>query len=193
MYMTQALNIDRRYVAKILASAFDKNLSVNHIVKQDQMRLKRIPGLMDYAFKVCQTYGKVFVSEDRTACALVLFPDKKLFSLKMMYWDLILIIKVIGLGQLFKIMKRETMIKQAHPKAQKMYYLWFIGVDPLTQQRGMGTKMMNELIADARAMKRPIFLETSVCRNVSWYEHLGFRIYEELDLGYKLYFMKMET
>ncbi|MBB2147337.1 GNAT family N-acetyltransferase [Pedobacter gandavensis] len=191
--MTAAPTKNRKFVQKILADAFEHNLSVNYIIKQDEKRFKRLANLMDYSFKVCSAYGKVLVSQDRKACALVLLPDKKLFSLKMMIWDLKLIFNVIGLKRLSKILRRDRMIKQTQPKMQKMYYLWFIGVDPMAQHQGLGTEMMEELIADARVMKRPIFLETSVLKNVSWYEHLGFRIYHELDLGYKLYFMKMET
>ncbi|WGQ09895.1 GNAT family N-acetyltransferase [Pedobacter gandavensis] len=193
MNMTAAPTKDRKFVQKILADAFEHNLSVNYIIKQDEKRFKRLANLMDYSFKVCSAYGKVLVSQDRKACALVLLPDKKLFSLKMMIWDLKLIFNVIGLKRLSKILRRDRMIKQAQPKMEKMYYLWFIGVDPMAQHQGLGTEMMEELIEDARVMKRPIFLETSVLKNVSWYEHLGFRIYRELDLGYKLYFMKMET
>lgn len=190
--MTKSLNNDKKQLLQVLAYAFEHNPSVNYIVKQDQMRFQRLTSLMDYAFKVCSAYGKVLVSADGCACALVMLPDKKMFSLRMLLWDLKLIVSVIGVDQLFKILKRESLIKQSHP-FMEMYYLWFIGVHPLAQNQGLGTELLEKLIADARSMNRPIFLETSVLKNITWYEKFGFRIYHELNLGYKLYFMKMDT
>lgn len=190
--MIKSLNNDKKNVVRILAEAFEHNQSVNYIVKQDQLRFQRLIGLMDYAFNVCNAYGKVLVSADGYACALVMLPDKKKFSLRMLFWDLKLIVRVIGIDQLFKILRRESLVKESHPFIE-MYYLWFIGVHPLAQNRGYGSELLKELIADAKAMKRPIFLETSVMKNVPWYENFGFRIYHELNLGYKLYFMRMDT
>ncbi|WP_316778723.1 GNAT family N-acetyltransferase [Pedobacter antarcticus] len=190
--MTKLQNKDTKQGVRILANAFEHNLSVNHIVKQDHLRSQRLIALMNYTFKVCGAYGKVFISADGCACALVMLPDKKKVSMKMLFWDLKLIVNVIGIDHLFKVLKRETLIRQSRP-FMEMYYLWFIGVHPLAQHRGRGTELLEALIADARAMKRPIFLETSVLKNVPWYEKFGFRIYHEINLGYKLYFMKMDT
>lgn len=190
--MIKALDNDKKNVVAILAKAFEHNLSVNYMLKQDHLRFQRLTELMDYAFRVCTAYGKVFVSADGCACALVMLPDKKMCSLSMLLWDLKLIFRVIGVSQLFKIMKRESLVKHSHPIV-KMYYLWFIGVHPRAQNLGLGTELLEVLIEDARAMKRPIFLETSVLKNVPWYEKFGFKIYHEINLGYNLYFMKMET
>lgn len=190
--MTKLLKREKEGIVQVLALAFEHNLSVNYMVRQDQMRFQRLTYLMAYALKVSSAYGKVLVSADGSACALVMLPDKKKVSMKMLFWDLKLIVNVIGMDQLVKILKRESLIKQSHPMME-MYYLWFIGVHPLAQHRGMGTELLKALIADARTMKRPIFLETSVLKNVPWYEKFGFRIYHEINLGYKLYFMKMDT
>ena len=71
-----------------------------------------------------------------------------------------------------------------------MYYLWFIGVDPKYQGSGIGTDLMQSLIEDSEKQQRPIFLETSTLRNLPWYKKFGFEIYNELELSYKLYFLK---
>ncbi len=80
--MIRAKSTDRVRVIEILTFAFEQNLSVNDIVKQDENRLFRIGCLMEYAYEVCNAVGKVVLSDDRNSCAMVLFPDKKRFSLR---------------------------------------------------------------------------------------------------------------
>jgi len=73
-----------------------------------------------------------------------------------------------------------------------MYYLWFIGVDPDQQNKGIGSSLIKEVIEEAHSQQRPVYLETSTLKNIPWYEKFGFKIYNELNLGYRLYFMKKE-
>jgi ribosomal protein S18 acetylase RimI-like enzyme len=73
-----------------------------------------------------------------------------------------------------------------------MYYLWFIGVDPNEQHNGIGSALLNEVIREGTKKNRSIYLETSTLKNIPWYEKFGFKIYNELDLGYKLFFLRKE-
>jgi hypothetical protein len=180
---------DKSRILEILMLAFEQNQSVNYIVKQDEVRLIRIRHLMKYALKICSAYGKVLVSEDGNGCALVLFPDKKRFSLRSMVWDIELVFRVIGLANILKVMRRENQIKSHHPSGP-FYYLWFIGVHPVHKGLGTGSTLLDEIIADAKAMDRPIYLETSTLKNLPWYKKFGFEVYDKLILNYTLYFLK---
>lgn len=71
-----------------------------------------------------------------------------------------------------------------------MSYLWFIGVDPEYQNTGIGTQLLHDVIAYSRQKNRPVYLETSTLKNLPWYKKVGFQIYQELDLTYKLFFLK---
>lgn len=73
-----------------------------------------------------------------------------------------------------------------------MYYLWFVGVAPNHQNMGIGSTLIKEVIKEAHFQNRPVFLETSTLKNIPWYEKFGFKIYNQLDLGYQLFFMKKE-
>lgn len=97
----------------------------------------------------------------------------------------------MGLSNIKKAMSREAAIKKVQPGSLK-YYLWFIGVASQEQNKGTGTKLMNEIIAEADRLNRVICLETSTVKNIPWYEKFGFKIYRELDFGYKLFCMKKE-
>jgi len=190
--MIKARESDRATVIDILAGAFDDNQSVNYIVLQDVKRKKRIAQLMSYSFDVCMLYGEVFLTEDGTGCALVLFPDRKKTGLQTTGLDLKLIFRSIGIGNAIRAMKREAAIQKRQPDAP-LYYLWFIGVQPEAQGRGSGSRLLNELKQRAGELERVICLETSTAQNIPWYKKQGFRIYNELDLGYRLYFLKTES
>jgi ribosomal protein S18 acetylase RimI-like enzyme len=182
---------DKNLVIDILTKSFDTNQSVNYIAKQDGKRLKRIRALMDYSFEVCYMFGDVFLSDDKKACALILYPDRKKTTLKSILQDIKLILSCIGIENIKKALARESKIKQLQPK-ELMYYLWFIGVDPECQNEGIGSILLDEIIKDSKQKQRSIYLETSTLKNLPWYKKYGFQIYNELELSYKLFFLKRE-
>lgn len=151
--------------------------------------MHRILHLMEYSFDYCMLFGEVFLSDDRQGCALVLLPDKVKLTFRRILLDLRLILRSVGFRHLRKVLQRESLIKQLHPR-EPFAYLWFIGVAPAMQQRGIGSGLLRELLGHYDQGRLPVYLETSVERNVSFYERAGFAVYEKLDAGYVLYCLK---
>ena len=85
--MIRAQPEDKDLVVNILADSFEDNKSVNYIVRQDKKRSQRIKQLMAYSYDVCNLFGDVFLSEDKTGCALIILPDKKKTTLKSILLD----------------------------------------------------------------------------------------------------------
>lgn len=189
--MIKAIYKDKDRVIDILAQSFDDNQSVNYISKQDKKRKQRIRMLMEYSFEVCYLFGDVFLTEDKKSCALVLYPDKKKTTLKSILLDVQLIFFCIGIENIKKALTRESKIKQLQPKV-KMYYLWFVGVDPQFQNKGIGSDLLKDIIEDSTQKGRPLYLETSTLKNLPWYKKFDFQIYAELDLSCRLFFLKRE-
>jgi ribosomal protein S18 acetylase RimI-like enzyme len=187
--MRRADHSDRDLVVNILAKSFDDNKSVNYIVKQDEKRAMRVRKLMEYSYDVCNLFGDIFLSDDRKGCALIVMPDKKKATLKSIMLDAKLALSVIGLDNIKRAMNRESRINKLHPE-EPFYYLWFIGVDPFEQNKGIGTKLLKDVIDKAKSRNRPVYLETSTLKNIPWYEKYGFTVYEKLDFGYELFCMK---
>jgi ribosomal protein S18 acetylase RimI-like enzyme len=187
--MIKANNEDKKLIVDILTNSFESNQSVNFIVRQDAERVKRISALMDYSFELCFHFGDVWLSDNREACALILYPHLKKLSIRAVWLDIKLIFQAIGISGVLKALKRETQIKDVQPNIAKSY-LWFIGVNPLAQHFGFGSQLLHEIIDRANFLKLPLYLETSNVANIPWYQSYGFEIYDELDLGYTLYFLK---
>jgi ribosomal protein S18 acetylase RimI-like enzyme len=189
--MLKAGNEDKDWIIETLTKSFIDNKSVNYIVTQDAERENRIKALMAYSFEMCRLFGEVYVSDDKKACALILFPDYKKTTLKTLLLDAQLAFSAVGLTNISKAMQREAIINKQHPKGP-LYYLWFIGVKPSEQGRGIGSKLLQEIINESVSQKRTICLETSTLKNVPWYNKQGFTVYNQLDFGYPLICMKKD-
>jgi len=187
--MITATSADRHIVIDILTSSFDTNKSVNYIIKQDNHKVRRIQRLMDYAFHMCLRFGHVFLSDDKKGCALMIYPEKKQNTFQTLIWNLKLAFFSIGITNLPKTVKRESEIKKRHP-TDPFTYLWFIGVFPAAQGGGIGSLLLDQVLHYSKTQQRNVFLETSTQVNLPWYEKFGFRKYDELDLGYRLFFLK---
>lgn len=183
--MIRASKNDKELVLDILTASFAENKSVNYIIKPDRKRNTRIRSLMSYSFDICMMFGEVYLSNDSKACALILFPEKKRFTIKATLLDIKLVINCIGLDRVGKAMNRENLIKSQYPLVP-FYYLWFIGVFPSEQGKGTGSFLLQEVINESEKLSKQIYLETSTLKNIPWYTKFGFKIYHELDFGYKL-------
>ncbi|HVW94405.1 MAG TPA: GNAT family N-acetyltransferase [Mucilaginibacter sp.] len=193
--MKIATKKDKALVVDILSPAFADNQSVGHLVGDDPGRRTRIRKLMAYAFEECRAFGKVWLNEEGTACALVSFKDQKQTTLAGLWRDLGLIFRVMGFDRLGKVLRKEKLVErtqQEYLQGRLAYYIWFIGVPPELQGKGLGSALLNELLEDAVRLGRVPVLETSNLRNLAFYQQAGFEQYEKLDVGYPLYFFKRE-
>ncbi len=118
-----------------------------------------------------------------------MLPDKKKTNLKSVLLDIKLMVSCIGFSNIKRGITREALIKKLQSKELK-FYVWFIGVDPEAQNKGVGTSFLKEVIEEGAKLNRLVCLETSTEKNIPWYERFGFEIYNELNFGYRLYFMK---
>jgi hypothetical protein len=187
--MKEAKSEDKGLVIDILTESFQDNQSVNYLIPADHRRLDRIRALMDYSYETCKLFGKVYLSDDNTGCALISFPERKETTVRALWLEVKLILNGIGFGNISKAINREKEISKNYP-ANPIYYLWFIGVKPDSQNKGVGHKLMEDLLAEAKRLKRPIYLETSTVKNIPWYKKFGLDVYNQLDFGYPLFLLR---
>jgi len=69
-------------------------------------------------------------------------------------------------------------LESPHP----CWYLNAIGVAPSAQRGGVGSALINRMLARADADALPVFLDTSAPDNLGYYERFGFRVTAESTL-----------
>lgn len=78
-------------------------------------------------------------------------------------------------------LRDDRAMRDVHP-VQPHVYLWFIGVDPGAQGRGIGRVLLAELHAEADAHDLPTYLETATPSNVGYYERDGYAVVGEIEM-----------
>ena len=192
--MREATHLDKTLVVDILSRSFNTNKSVNFVARQDKSRQKRIKLLMEYAFYAGMQSGQVFISDDGKACCILLFPEQKKTTPVTILWNIKLAFGCIGLSGILPVLKREALIRRFAPQ-QPYVHLWFMGVTPEHQNKGLGSKLLKEMIAFCDQQQKIIHLETSTERNLPFYKNQGFKISHTLEadeLGYRLYLMRRD-
>jgi N-acetylglutamate synthase-like GNAT family acetyltransferase len=82
------------------------------------------------------------------------------------------------------------MTKKLHPKS--LLYLWFIGVIPEYQGKGIGSVLLKEISELCTKRKMPIYLETAMEENIPFYQRLNFQLYKILKVPYTLFLFRKE-
>lgn len=182
----------KQRVIQILYESFKDNKSTNYIIKQGQSRDRRLRTLIKYSIFYGEKFGEVYLSDDESSCYILMESELKKTTLKSVFWDVKLIIQCIGITNVRKVLKRESIIKSYQPKGN-FIHLWYIGVSPNQQGEGRGTMLMKEIIHKSREQNKTLCLETSTERNFQFYERLGFKektTLHELSYSLKMYFLK---
>lgn len=181
---------DKNIVLNILREAFFNNKSIRFIVRNKE---ENINLLLEYCFYNTLLNGKVFLNNEYDAAALVLYSEKNKTSLRLIYLQLILIIKVIGIFNVFKVLKREKAIKKNHPK-EDFIHLWYIGVEPKKTGNKKGSKLLNDIFKYHKKEEKEVYLETSTKKNLPFYNRLGFNVVSQTknEIPYLLYILKKD-
>ena len=192
--MIKATYADKDYVVDILHSAFEPITSpnsINFIVKQDQKRSKRIRVLMEFLFEDSMASGEVLLSSNRNACILVKYPHMEKMSWNWLTWQFKLAFQVIGFNNIFKILKRLAEIKKHHIKEPYIHPV-IMGAKSDVNGRGIGVRLIRQLIDHYPDNKLPIIIETTTDENLRIYNRFGFEVFKKIETkDFPLYFLRM--
>jgi GNAT superfamily N-acetyltransferase len=70
-----------------------------------------------------------------------------------------------------------------HPDEPAHWYLEALGERSAHQGQGIGTRLLEPVLATCDADRLPAYLDTATERNLVFYQRLGFQVHEEFDLG----------
>jgi|HubBroStandDraft_2_1064218.scaffolds.fasta_scaffold41105_2 ribosomal protein S18 acetylase RimI-like enzyme len=84
-----------------------------------------------------------------------------------------------GLARFGRLMAIRADLDKHHPMDRPHAYLWFLGVSPAAQGRGVGSALLRAANARLDAAGQPAYLETGTTRNVALYERHGYKVISE--------------
>jgi ribosomal protein S18 acetylase RimI-like enzyme len=90
-----------------------------------------------------------------------------------------LMLRTTGLARFGRLMAIRADMDNHHPLDRPHAYLWFLGVSPAAQGRGVGSALLRAASVRLDAQRMPAYLETGTTRNVALYERHGFKVLSE--------------
>jgi ribosomal protein S18 acetylase RimI-like enzyme len=84
-----------------------------------------------------------------------------------------------GLARFGRLMAIRADMDHHHPLDRPHAYLWFLGVAPAAQGRGVGSALLRAAGARLDREGLPAYLETGTTRNVALYQRHGFEVISE--------------
>lgn len=175
--MRKATWEDKTLVVKIILETFKDNPGVLWMFRDQCDTSVCLKRLADFAFVKSMNRDGVYVSDNNKGVALCYQWDLKYFSWRELMIELKFAISCIGLFKLSKVLKRESVRKSIRPADGRYLYFWFFGVGDGGDRAAWDLK--NGLMQMAKKIHYPIYLETTVLRNVMVYQRIGFKTYQQ--------------
>jgi len=88
-------------------------------------------------------------------------------------------LRITGLSRFGRVQAIRADMDRHHPTDRRHAYLWFLGVSPAAQGRGIGSALLRAANARLDADGLPAYLETGTTRNVALYQRHGYRVISE--------------
>lgn len=180
----------------VLARAFRDNPGVRAVLQDDdaEARLRLVtPGMVSFVRGV-RRYGTAeCIKQGGRIVAVSLsfspggFPPPFGFEIMTAWGPL-----RAGLTRALRFLRVDQEMRSRHP-TYPHWYLWFLGVEPELQGKGLGSELLRSLSARADTAGVPCYLETDKQSSVRLYEKNGYGVLSEETLrsaDVKLWFMR---
>jgi ribosomal protein S18 acetylase RimI-like enzyme len=89
------------------------------------------------------------------------------------------LLNATGLARFGRLLAIRLDMDRHHPMDRRHAYLWFLGVAPAAQGRGIGSALLRAATQRLDAEGLPAYLETGATRNVALYQRHGFTVLSE--------------
>jgi len=166
-----------------LIRAFDDDPAANYLIRQDAKRSRGFYLL----FHICLCtlslpHDEVYIAANAAGGALWIPPQTPPISMGKQFAMLPRMLRVTGLGGIKRMLTALERLDKAQPK-QMHYYLQILGVDPDMQGKGLGSALIQPVLARCDEEGWGAYLENSRQENIAFYERHGFTVTEQIHLG----------
>lgn len=180
--IVQLESAQRGQAAKLLARAFHRDPMYVQVLPDEGKRAEALPWLFDRVVYYSLLYGQVHTTPALEGVACWLPPGQTEITMgRLVRSGLYATPLRMGLAayRRFDVYLRyaEQLHERYAPEAH--WYLWAIGVDLSSQGRGIGSRLLEPVVARASADGAACYLDTGTERNVHFYEKHGFQVVYE--------------
>jgi GNAT superfamily N-acetyltransferase len=170
----------KKRASDILAAAFFEYPMFTFYFPDPKRRARCLPLYLGDVLKCALRYGEAYVTPDVSGVIFFLPPGHT----KISQWEYIqngFLRAPFLLGRRYykRSMECEAFVGDTHEQimnGRPHYYLWGLVADPGRQRKGVGSALMEPLIAKSDAERMPIYLETHEENNVAYYQRKGFNL-----------------
>ncbi len=171
--------------AEMLARAFQDDPLMAHFIPDASKRKSLLPSWYRMVTRNGVLYGEVYSTSSNLEGVAAWFPPGKA---RITLWRMI---RVGGLSLVYFYLRTRDVVSRVMSYleyAEKLqerhahfphWYLFPIGVDPIFQGKGYGSKLLRPMLARMDQENLPCCLETDTEKSVSIYQHYGFEVVEK--------------
>ena len=177
----QATRADLDEVIRTLADAFAHDPHMNWFMRDDAKRDAARFGLFDMLIRGAGAGGARIDRPAGGGAAAVWMPFEWLKPTPLIaeLRGLPTLLRTTGLARFGRLQAIRADMDKHHPMDRRHAYLWFLGVAPAAQGRGVGSALLRAANARLDAERLPAYLETGTTRNVALYQRHGYQVLSE--------------
>ncbi|MFE7573767.1 GNAT family N-acetyltransferase [Streptomyces sp. NPDC057521] len=164
-------------LAGVLASAYAEDPVWSWLMPRDRDRRLRLLFTAHLAQQV--PAGRVWTDRDRTVAAVWAEPGAWKLPASYLLHNAGTLLRAAR-TQLPRTAGRLLALEHRHPARPAHWYVEYIGTHADARGTGRGSVVLGGLLERADADGRPVFLESSNSRNLTFYRRHGFEVREEM-------------
>lgn len=181
MEARQATDGDIRPLATVLARAFHDDPVMTWLFgERPGPRLRRLRRWFASEARRHRRHGEVLVGDGHEGAAFWDPPGLWKSSWREMLRAAPVMVPAVG-PRIPRAIKAFDLIERAHPR-EHHWYLSVLGTDPPHQGRGVGTALVDPVLARCDREGLGAYLESSKPQNIPYYERFGFGVTGQVDL-----------
>ncbi|MER5743936.1 GNAT family N-acetyltransferase [Streptomyces sp. NPDC002225] len=175
--IVRATAADVPALAAVLASAYAEDPVWSWLMPRDRDRRLRLLFTAHLAQQV--PAGRVWTDPERTVAAVWAEPGAWKLPATYLLRNARPLLRATR-AQLPRTIGRLFTMEHRHPAGPEHWYVEYIGTRAEARGTGRGARVLGGLLERADADGRPVFLESSNRRNLTFYQRHGFAVHEEM-------------
>ncbi len=171
---------------QVLGRAFHEDPFEMWLLPDDSKRAPVLAWVSEVWVRYCWKYGEVYTTADKVEGVAAWLPPGKFPAsrVRLALMGMVLAPLKFGPAAFGRLMSSTNYVERLHKRDVPLrhWYLPTLGVDPPRQGQGVGSALIQPVLARADAEGLLCYLETETAGNVAFYERHGFEVVVEDDL-----------